>query len=364
MFFERRVFDVEKIIIWGCGEMGVKAYEILSGGGYDVLFFADNNPKKINTVLEINGRKIRVLSKKEVLASDAKIFISTKEEYALEILFQLLNEEHIELDRIRVFNPFIMIRHPGSLLYKFDNAQLEERYKKTIPVIGMEKFFAWANFSEIELPALTFIPGGSLVLDYAVIKTLIMKLRLKNYLEIGSFIGESINSASTVAEHCYSITMPPDTMKKYFADMGKGNFANRLAYRDNITQYFVDSKEFDFSSVANKIDIYFIDGDHSYIGVYNDTKNIFAHKKKDAFVVWHDFRETELKLRLSCIKAAEDAMGKDAFSRMFLFDNCLCGIYVPESYTDIFKGLCGYDNQIMNTYKVKISANPGLPASE
>ena len=58
--------------------------------------------------------------------------------------------------------------------------------------------------------------------------------------------------------------------------------------------WYGDSKRFDYSS-AREVDLFFIDGDHSYSGVYCDTVNVFDNRKE---VDIRDFRTAILNTKL------------------------------------------------------------------
>ena len=57
------------------------------------------------------------------------------------------------------------------------------------------------------------------------------------------------------------------------------NYSGRLAYSDKIKHFYVNSQTFDFETINDEIDLYFIDGDHSYEGVYNDTKKFLTRNQ-------------------------------------------------------------------------------------
>ena len=102
--------------------------------------------------------------------------------------------------------------------------------------------------------------------------------------------------------------------------------------------HYGDSKEFNFKSIKESIDLYFIDADHSYTGVYNDTKNVFDSKKEDSFVIWHDFKVTSWKYCGIAAPAVKEVLG-EKFKNVYLVDNRqnMCGIYIPEKYQSDFE---------------------------
>lgn len=159
-------------------------------------------------------------------------------------------------------------------------------------------------------------------------------------MEIGTYIGESLKAASDICEECYSITAPVDApyhMRNWCRERNLPDFSDRLANDDNVIHYYCDSKKFDWSKIPNDIDLYFIDGDHSYNGVYVDTKNVFAHKKPNSIVIWHDFKNANSwDMNSGVAVAVKDAIG-DEFENVFCVDNNMCGIYLPKSIQNDFE---------------------------
>ncbi len=178
---------------------------------------------------------------------------------------------------------------------------------------------------------LTFIPGGSGILDFVFLKQIAILYGCREYLEIGTYIGESINVLTECCEKLYSVTAPLGSsysMKEWCKEAGLPDYSERLTYNKKIVHYFTDSKQFDFANHADTVDLYFIDGDHSYAGVYCDTKNIFDHKKEDAIVVWHDFKNGN-QYNVDVVKAVSDVLGNE-FENVYVTDNNMCGIYIPK----------------------------------
>lgn len=199
-----------------------------------------------------------------------------------------------------------------------------------------------------------FTWGGSEILDYALIQALIKKYKLKNYLEIGTYTGESLCVAADVAEQCYSIAVlenHPAHMKKWCASRHLKDYSNLLVDRDNMVQYLEDSYYFDYSKVTEKIDLYFVDGDHSYRGVFIDSIKIFEHiDTENTFVLWHDVRNG-LGLNKEIVRAIHDAIG-EKFEGFYTFDYSMCGLYVPPKYRNDFK-MISVDDEI-GRYKIQL----------
>ena len=198
--------------------------------------------------------------------------------------------------------------------------------------IDLGKFLQSVS-DKVVLPELTFVGGGSTPLDYAFLKAVAIKYQCKSYLEVGTYIGESIRVIADVCEKCHSVTATPGTgysMSGWCKEKGIPDFTERLTDAPNMIHHYVeDSKTFDYSMIKEDIDLYFIDADHSYNGVYADTKNVFLHKSDDAIVVWHDFKG--IAGWDGSALAVHDFLGEE-WDNVYCVDNNICGIYLPKKY--------------------------------
>ncbi len=62
-----------------------------------------------------------------------------------------------------------------------------------------------------------------------------------------------------------------------------------LPEASRIRPLYGDSATFDFSPFANSIDLFFIDGAHSYEYVKNDTMQAMKCTRKGGIIAWHDY---------------------------------------------------------------------------
>lgn len=329
---------MKDVIIWGAGHTGKIAYEYLSKM-YNCLFFVDTDSKKWDT--EFCDKKVyspdELKNNKNIKVVIASIFYE-----------EILNDiEKYEIETVELFHINV-----NCCLQK---SVIEELNSRTMDLGA----FLNTNIKELSLKELTFIIGGSGVLDYAFLKVLAIVFNCKKYLEIGTYIGESINILSDFCEKLYSITAPMNaefSMRKWCQMKNMPDFTERLTYSDKIEHYFIDSKQFDFTKVQDDIDLYFIDGDHSYRGVFSDTKNIFNTRKKDSIVVWHDFKSGGNVYNSDVVGAVRDVLKED-FKNVYVTNNNLCGVYIPEKYRDkiLLREMKYEENATLYTYDLLIN---------
>lgn len=331
---------MEEMVIYGAGNTGKSAYFLYKNSSkYKVLFCVDSDKNKWGKVLDDLPIKSPAALKD---LRNVQVLIASM--WWQEIIESLKEFEGL---KISIYKPQI-----HNYMRGIDEIAAELN-KRTID-LGV---FIRQN-KEIVCKELTFIPGGSGILDYVFLKSLAEKYKSKVYLEIGTYIGESINILTDCCEKLYSITASQDNeygMDSWCQRRNLPDYSERLAYNDKIIHFYGDSKCFDYSKIVDDIDLFFIDGDHSYEGVYSDTKNIFNMKKENAIVVWHDFRTDSLSYREELVMGVKDALG-DKFQNVYVTNGNLCGIYIPEKYIKDFelRELKYNNNDVLYTYDIKL----------
>jgi predicted O-methyltransferase YrrM len=232
----------------------------------------------------------------------------------------------------------LIIKHPLSVLKKGLFAQQEVQYKNSIvlkykidqlPTIDLLELFP--HFEE-KLTTYSFLDGTSLITDLMILKKLACSFPACNYLEIGSWRGESIKNISEIATHCTSVTLSPAEMKKMnisdeFIKV-HGLFSKDIK---NISEILHNSRTFDFNTLGQKFDLIFIDGDQSYEGVLNDTKKIFNLRKDEtSIIVWHDYGFSTETVRHSVLKAILDGIPSENHKYLYHVSNSICAVYIEN----------------------------------
>ena len=174
----------------------------------------------------------------------------------------------------------------------------------------------------------SFLTGTSLITDIVLLKMLARKYKNGAYLEIGSWRGESIANVSDVISDCVSVTLSEEEMrnKKFSEDFIKvhGIYSKDKEFR----QIGHDSKSFDFKTLDKKFDLIFIDGDHSYLGILNDTKKVLPLLKSDnSIIVWHDYAFGTEDVRYTTLNAILNGVPKSKHKNLFHVSNTMCAIY-------------------------------------
>lgn len=111
----------------------------------------------------------------------------------------------------------------------------------------------------------------------------------KRIFEFGTYRGQTTCGLAAVCKDAqiYTLNLPPDDDPRYAPFIGM--YIARSPDRDRITQIFSDSRTFDTTPYRESMDYIFIDGDHSYEGVKNDTEKALQLLKPGGIIVWHDY---------------------------------------------------------------------------
>ena len=83
-----------------------------------------------------------------------------------------------------------------------------------------------------------------------------------------------------------------------------------------------------------KFDLLFIDGDHHYESVKNDTANAFKLlKNENAIIVWHDYGNNPNDIRWDVFRGILDGTPPEEQKYLYRVSNTLCAIYTRQQIT-------------------------------
>jgi predicted O-methyltransferase YrrM len=107
--------------------------------------------------------------------------------------------------------------------------------------------------------------------------------------EFGTYRGQTTCGLASVCPDAqvYTLNLPPEEDPRYAPYIGK--FISESPHKNRIEQIYCDSRKFDVAPYVGMMDYIFIDGDHSYEGVKNDTEKALAMLKPGGIIVWHDY---------------------------------------------------------------------------
>jgi len=200
-----------------------------------------------------------------------------------------------------------------------------------LPVVELRDLFG--EF-KAEVPVLAFLDGGSLPTDIALLMNLAEGIDNCRYFEIGTWRGESVVNVARKAKHCTTFNLSDEEMRSMGmseAYIGLTAFFSKEI--KNITHIRGNSLKYDFSSFNTKYDLIFIDGDHHYEMVKNDTKKVFGHLvHDDTVVVWHDYATNPETTRFEVFAGILDGLSPDLHQYLYHAGNTLTAIYTRKKY--------------------------------
>lgn len=215
-----------------------------------------------------------------------------------------------------------------------ENESLKEEFVKkykgleTLPQISLEDLTE--NLEEnVEL---FFLDGASIPTDLVLLKTL-AKGR-KSYFEIGTWRGESVWNVAKVIEDCTTFNLSAEDIAAFGLDPMYAELHGVLSLKNpKILHLEGNSKTFDFSSLNRKYDLIFIDGDHSYEMVKNDTEKVFADLvHEDTVVVWHDYAFNPEKVRYEVFMGIMDGLPAEYRKNVYHVKNTMCGVFIRKEF--------------------------------
>lgn len=212
---------------------------------------------------------------------------------------------------------------------------------KVLKMYGLEHGLSQLRMDELfpklhmTVEPFAFLDGSSWPIDLALLKALAVRNEVQDYLEIGTWRGESVANVSAVVKNCYTLNLPDEQV----ALSGNGPLyvaSHRFFSKDlhNVTHLFGDSASFDFESLNKKFDMIFIDGDHHYEAVKRDTARLFAFlKSDDSIMVWHDYAASPESIRWDVLMGILDGCPPEKRQHLYHVSNTLCAVYMKNAPT-------------------------------
>jgi hypothetical protein len=232
----------------------------------------------------------------------------------------------------------MIIRRPWLLNHVLNDEGAKRRYVTRkyhfadgFPVIDITDIIP---ADSITIKPFAFLDGGSLPTDLALLKSLCVKYSVKDYLEIGTWRGESVANVAATGANCVTVNLPDEEMRR----MGLAeNYIqmHRFFSKDlpNVNHIQANSLTFDFASLGKKFDLIFIDGDHHSESITKDTITAFGLLKNDkSMIVWHDYGIGPETPRFEVIAGILDGCPAEVRKNLYHVSNTLCAVYTSEKF--------------------------------
>ncbi len=247
-----------------------------------------------------------------------------------------MSKIHILLKILRT-----LLKEPKSITRVLQNVDEKKKVQEQygfidgLPTIDLLDLFP--DF-QISVEPYSFLDGTSTILDIALLNALAKKHIGCQYLEIGTWKGESVANVSRFADKCVSISLSEAEMRTFrlseeFIKVHRF-FSEKLK---NVEHIGHNSHNFDYSLLNTKFDLIFVDGDHSYQGVKIDTENVFKMLRDDnSIIVWHDYGVNPERVRWDTLAGILDGCPLKNRKYLYHVSNTMCAIFIKSDFDTTF----------------------------
>lgn len=216
------------------------------------------------------------------------------------------------------------------------NSVQKRKFQQKYPKIEALPQIEIQDLKEKETPSVEsfLLDGSSLITDMQLLVTLAGRKNVTSYLEIGTWRGESVHNVAKIIEDCTTINLSETEMKAMGLASKYAEQHALLSKRNpKILHLNGNTKNFDFAALNKKYDLIFIDGDHTYEMVLNDTEKVFEHLvHQNSIVVWHDYAYNPQKIRYDVFQAILDGIGSENHSSLFHPKNTMCAVFIKGKF--------------------------------
>jgi hypothetical protein len=230
-----------------------------------------------------------------------------------------------------------------ALFHTVNKWEAEQRLNKTVYGKGLPQIDILdliPGLHETIEPA-TLLYGTSTPIDFVLLKSLCKRYNGQcDYFEIGTWRGESMAVVSPVCKSVTSLSLGNAEMER-IGWGGKFLTMQRMfsKHLPNATHIEGNSRYFDFGSLNKKFDVVFVDGDHSYEGVKNDTAKVFSLlKDENSIIVWHDYTANFEHIDKEVFSGIIEGTPESERQYLYQVSNTLCAIYTRQKFpTRVFE---------------------------
>jgi len=203
-------------------------------------------------------------------------------------------------------------------------------FAQGLPVVNMQYFLKYQPF---DISPCLFLDGGSMPTDLLLLRQLCKMPEVGVYFEIGTWRGESVMNVAPFVNKAYTMNLPDEELKRRGASEAYIKQSGMLIPENTATviQLRADSQTFDFSPFYGQCDVVFIDGDHHFQSVVQDTQNALKLLKNEhSVIVWHDYGHSPEQVRWEILAAILKAVPQEKHHFLYHVSNSKCAILYPQ----------------------------------
>ena len=235
-----------------------------------------------------------------------------------------------------------MLKYPSALrrIYLDEDVHRNEVIRKYnlpkgLPVIDIVDLL---GTMDEKINPFSFLEGTSSPMDLALLKGLAKKIPAGEYFEIGTWRGESVSITASTGIRCTTFNLSDVQLrKKNFSEKYISLHGFYSKQNPAVHQVYGDSRTFDFKSLSKKFDLIFIDDDHQFEFVKNDTAKMFELLKDErSVIVWHDYGNTPEDIRWDVLHGILEATPEQYRKNLYRVSNTMCAIFTRENLKSYF----------------------------
>lgn len=172
-------------------------------------------------------------------------------------------------------------RRVVEFVRNLEDSQIREVY--------IQELFPGIENESVPIGAINEQTGHTNKTDMLYVTAVAKYVRAAKMFEFGTYMGRTTLylAHNNPQGQVHTLNLPPERDPRYAPFMGvlfKGQEEEK-----RITQLHTDSREFDTTPYRQQFDFVFVDGDHSYELVKNDTQKAFELLKPGGIIMWHDY---------------------------------------------------------------------------
>ncbi len=155
--------------------------------------------------------------------------------------------------------------------------------------VYVQELFPGIEKESVPIGVINELTGHANKTDMLYVSAVAKHIGARKMFEFGTYMGRTTFhlAHNNPDGQVFTLNLPPEKDPRYAPYIGvlfKGREEEK-----RITQIHSDSREFDTAPYRQQFDFVFVDGDHSYDLVKNDTQKAFELLKKGGVIMWHDY---------------------------------------------------------------------------
>jgi predicted O-methyltransferase YrrM len=236
----------------------------------------------------------------------------------------------------------LMLKYPSALqrIYLDENVHRNEVIAKYNLPQGLPVVDITDLLKEIDerISPFSSLEGSSSPMDMVLLKGLAKRFPEGEYFEIGTWRGESVVNVADTGINCTTLNLSDQQMRE--RNISEKIIALHGFYskrNPSIRHVYGDSRTFDFKSLNKKFDLIFIDGDHNFEFVKNDTTKMFELLRDEhSIIVWHDYGNTQEDIRWDILHGILESTPEPFRKNLYRVSNTMCAIFTRENIRSYF----------------------------